>query len=77
MYTSTTIQKLIADHESGNDSSEFSDGELLDLILDSFLDSYDPALSTYITSTDGNEMTDFEAIKLVLFRIEQLQGNTP
>jgi len=49
-----------------------TDGEALDILLDTILPNMDPTLATYIKTIDGDELTDAEAILLIEFRLNQL-----
>ena len=49
-----------------------TDGEALDLLLDTILPHMDPTLATYVQTIDGDELTDADAILLIEFRLNQL-----
>jgi len=52
-----------------------TDGEALDYLLEVALLDVDTNMITYILGTDGNELTDAEAIELVYTRYKQLEDN--
>ena len=59
------------DTQKAWEAEELTDGEALDDFLD-ILPSIDPCLVTYVKDSDGDELTDAEAIELILCRLEQL-----
>ena len=56
-------------------AEELTDGEALDYLIEHCLLDVDTNLIDYIRETDGDEMTDAEAIELVYFRSKQLNGS--
>jgi len=51
----------------------YSASEALAYYLENQLDRHDPLLAKYIIDTDGDELTDDEAVELAYLRLTQLR----